>query len=71
MVVDRNYSSAIVVEDDIRLVAGFRDRLVQAMQDLCQETVCPGREGPVDVALLGALGETHTWAHSRCPHVDC
>jgi len=61
LTVDRNYSSAIIVEDDIHLIDGFRDQLQVAMNNLCEESVCG--EGPVDVALLGALGRVHPDGH--------
>eukprot|EP01036_Dinobryon_divergens_P022123 gene22124-30357_t len=59
--VDRNYSAAIIVEDDIQLIDGFREQLQVAMNNLCEESVCG--EGPVDVALLGALGRVHPDGH--------
>ena len=61
LTVDRNYSAAIIVEDDIQLIDGFREQLQVAMSNLCEESVCG--EGPVDVALLGALGRVHPDGH--------
>jgi GR25 family glycosyltransferase involved in LPS biosynthesis len=52
--VDRNYPAALIFEDDIQLVEGFRSKLSTYLGHLCEETRCG--EGPVDVALLGALG---------------
>lgn len=54
---DRGYPAALIFEDDIQLVEGFLAKLSTYLGHLCEETRCGG--GPVDVALLGALGRVH------------
>lgn len=57
LTVDRGYPAALIFEDDIQLVEGFLAKLSTYLGHLCEETRCGG--GPVDVALLGALGRVH------------
>jgi len=51
MVVDRNYASAIIFEDDVRLVPDFKDRFAEHLTLLGNETY--------DVVMLGAIGRVH------------
>ena len=54
MVVDRNLDSAIIFEDDVRLVNNFKDTLRNYLERLRVE----GNK-PYDVLLLGAIGRVH------------
>lgn len=54
LVVDRNLPEAIIFEDDVRLVDGFKDRLGDFLRRLQAE----GNK-PYDVLLLGAIGRVH------------
>ena len=54
MVVDRNLDSAIIFEDDVRLVDNFKDTLRNYLERLRVE----GNK-PYDVLLLGAIGRVH------------
>ena len=54
MVVDRNLDSAIIFEDDVRLIDNFKGRL----QDFLQRLIAEGSK-PYDVLLLGAIGRVH------------
>lgn len=51
MVVDRHMSSAIIFEDDVRLVPDFKPRLQGHLESLGNETF--------DVIMLGAIGRVH------------
>lgn len=51
IVVDNGYESAIVFEDDVHLVKGFRDALSTNLHQLAQEP-----NNTYDVILLGAIG---------------
>jgi Glycosyltransferase family 25 (LPS biosynthesis protein) len=51
MVVDMNYESAIIFEDDVRLVPDFKDKLYQNLQSMGDDKY--------DVVLLGAIGRVH------------
>ena len=53
MVVDRNYPSAIIFEDDVRLVDNFKHQLGVNLQQVAQ-----GNHS-YDVVLLGAIGRVH------------
>ena len=53
MVVDRNYPSAIIFEDDVRLVDDFKHQLGVNLQAVVQ-----GNHS-YDVVLLGAIGRVH------------
>jgi len=53
MVVDRNLESAIIFEDDVRLVDSFKDTLKEYLQRLQKEG------SSYDVLLLGAIGRVH------------
>jgi GR25 family glycosyltransferase involved in LPS biosynthesis len=53
MVVDRNLDSAIIFEDDVRLVDNFKDTLQTYLQRLETEG------NSYDVLLLGAIGRVH------------
>lgn len=54
MVVDRNLESAIIFEDDVRLVDNFKETLQNYLQRLKDEG-----SAPYDVLLLGAIGRVH------------
>ena len=53
MVVDRNLDSAIIFEDDVRLVDNFKETLKTYLQRLKSEKT------EYDVLLLGAIGRVH------------
>ncbi len=53
LVVEKNLTSAIVLEDDVRLVDNFKQRLIHHLQELRNSS--KGEED-YDVILLGAIG---------------
>lgn len=55
-VVDEGYESAVIFEDDVRLVSDFKERLIHNLQMLkSDENV----DRDYDVILLGAIGRVH------------
>ena len=65
MVVDQNLESAIVFEDDVELVEGFKEELTNNLEMLAAEAEIEEEEedhtagGSFDVILLGAIGRVH------------
>jgi hypothetical protein len=59
-VVDRNYSSAIIFEDDVRLIPGFKKKLTSSLQRLEQDKL------EYDIIFLGWFLFHHYYCYSLC-----
>ena len=56
MIVDNDMSAAIVFEDDVELVDGFKEKLENNLKRLAMEE---SKDQDYDVILLGAIGRVH------------